>query len=61
MRRAAKPGGRRSSARVELPLTQTVIGDALGLTPVHVNRILRRLRLRDVMTLSGGALVIAVI
>ncbi len=43
----------------ELPLTQTVIGDALGLTPVHVNRVLRKLRLRGVMSLSGGTLVIS--
>ena len=45
--------------RFELPLTQTVIGDALGLTPVHVNRVLRTLRLSGVMTLSGGTLIIS--
>jgi CRP-like cAMP-binding protein len=45
--------------RFELPLTQTVIGDALGLTPIHVNRVLGRLRLGGAMTLSGGNLVIA--
>ncbi len=45
--------------RLELPLTQTVIGDALGLTPIHVNRVLRKLRIGGVMTLSGGSLVIA--
>ena len=27
-----------------LPLTQTEVGDALGLTPVHVNRVLRSFR-----------------
>ena len=27
---------------VHLPMTQTELGDALGLTPVHVNRVLRR-------------------
>ncbi len=43
----------------ELSLTQTVIGDALGLTPVHVNRVLRKLRLRGVMNLRGGTLVIS--
>jgi len=43
----------------ELPLTQTVIGDALGLTPIHVNRVLRKLRISGVMTLIGGNLVIA--
>lgn len=43
----------------ELPLTQAVLGDALGLTPVHVNRVLRKLRLKDVMRLSKGQLVIS--
>jgi CRP-like cAMP-binding protein len=44
--------------RFELPLTQTVIGDALGLTPIHVNRVLRQLRISGVMALDRGALVI---
>ena len=43
----------------ELPFTQTVLGDALGLTPVHINRVLRRLRLDDVMELRQGSLVIS--
>jgi CRP-like cAMP-binding protein len=43
----------------ELPLTQTVIGDALGLTPIHVNRVLRELRSSGVMTLRSGRVVIA--
>jgi CRP-like cAMP-binding protein len=42
----------------EVPLTQSVIGDALGLTPIHVNRVLRKLRINGVMTLTGGDLVI---
>jgi CRP-like cAMP-binding protein len=45
--------------RFELPLTQLVLGDALGLTPVHVNRVLRKLRVSGVMSLSQGSLVIA--
>ncbi len=44
---------------LELPLTQTVLGDALGLTPVHVNRVLRKLRLSGVMELGAGVLVIS--
>ena len=44
----------------ELPLTQAVgLGDALGLTPVHVNRVLKKLRLSGVMSLSGGTLVVS--
>ena len=41
-----------------MPLTQTVLADALGLTPVHLNRVLRALRADGVMTLTGGTLVI---
>lgn len=40
----------------EMPLTQTVVADALGLTPVHTNRTLRILRERQVMTLGSGRL-----
>ena len=45
--------------QLALPLTQIVLGDALGLTPVHVNRVLRRLRLQGIMDLRDGTLVIA--
>lgn len=45
--------------RLELPLTQVMLGDALGLTSVHVNRVLRRLRLAGVMELGSGTLIIA--
>jgi CRP-like cAMP-binding protein len=45
--------------RFELPLTQVVLGDALGLTAVHVNRVLRKLRLSGVMELTAGSLIIA--
>ncbi len=38
---------------VELPLTQEHIGDALGLTSVHVNRTLRQLREAGLVTISG--------
>jgi CRP-like cAMP-binding protein len=45
--------------RFEMPLTQIVLADALGLTPVHVNRVIRKLRVGGVMTLDRGHLVIA--
>jgi CRP-like cAMP-binding protein len=48
-----------SGNRFELPLTQAMLGDALGLTPVHVNRVLRKLRISGIMNLSRGTLVIA--
>lgn len=41
-----------------LPLTQIVIADALGLTPVHVNRVLRGLREAGAMEIDRGQLVI---
>jgi CRP-like cAMP-binding protein len=35
-----------------LPLTQTELGDALGLTPVHVNRVLMEFRKRHLITME---------
>lgn len=37
----------------DMPLTQEVIGDALGLSPVHVNRTLRALRDDKLIALDG--------
>jgi CRP-like cAMP-binding protein len=42
----------------ELPLTQEELGDALGLTPVHVNRVLQRMRSDDLISFKGGWLTI---
>lgn len=39
-----------------MPLTQLMLADALGLTPVHVNRVLKVLRTAHVMELSRGSL-----
>jgi CRP-like cAMP-binding protein len=36
-----------------LPLTQSLIGDALGLTSIHVNRILKRFRDRGLIARAG--------
>lgn len=44
--------------RFEVPLTQEEIADALGLTPVHVNRVLQRLRAEDLISFSRGTLTI---
>jgi CRP-like cAMP-binding protein len=44
--------------RFELPLTQEEIGDALGLTSVHVNRVLQRLRSEDLISFRHGLLTI---
>ena len=44
----ADPGGYRC------PLTQELIADALGLTNVHINRLLRRLRDQGLLTFANG-------
>lgn len=42
----------------QLPLTQVTIGDALGLTSIHVNRVLRSLREMQVLSFVRGTLLI---
>ncbi|MDP8915638.1 MAG: Crp/Fnr family transcriptional regulator [Pseudomonadota bacterium] len=37
-----------------LPMTQQHMADLLGLSEVHVNRVLRRLREKKLVTMSGG-------
>jgi DNA-binding transcriptional regulator YhcF (GntR family) len=41
-----------------LPLSQIVLADALGMTPVHINRVLKELRLAGAMELSRGSVAI---
>lgn len=41
-----------------LPLTQEQLGDTMGLTSVHVNRVLQRMRSEGLVTLSGKNLTI---
>jgi hypothetical protein len=36
-----------------LPLTQTIIGDTLGLTAIHVNRILKRFKEQGMVARDG--------
>jgi CRP-like cAMP-binding protein len=40
----------------ELPMTQPELADALGITPVHVNRTLRDLKAAELVTLNGRRL-----
>lgn len=42
----------------ELPITQAELADTVGLTSVHVNRVLQRLRRDGLITLKGKNLVI---
>lgn len=41
-----------------LPLSQLVLADALGMTPVHINRVLKELRLSGAMHLKRGFVII---
>jgi CRP-like cAMP-binding protein len=43
----------------DLPLTQEQMGDALGLTPVHVNRVVRHLREAGLMSIRNRTVEIA--
>jgi CRP-like cAMP-binding protein len=45
--------GQIENASFHMPLTQELMGDALGLTAVHVNRTLRLLRDEKLITLEG--------
>lgn len=47
------------SEPLALPLSQLLLADSLGMTPVHLNRVLKELRLTGAMTLLRGSLVIA--
>ena len=44
---------------VAFPISQIVVADALGMTPVHVNRMLKELRIAGAMSLKRGNLLIA--
>jgi CRP-like cAMP-binding protein len=44
--------------RCSMPMTQSDLGDALGLSSVHVNRVLQRLRGNGLITLKDSSLVV---
>ncbi len=50
--------GLASAEEFALPLSQLILADALGMTAVHINRVLKDLRLQGAMALSRGSLVI---
>ncbi|UUL83265.1 Crp/Fnr family transcriptional regulator [Sphingomonas qomolangmaensis] len=45
-----------TDGEVALPLSQLVLADALGMTSVHINRVLKELRLAGAMALRRGSL-----
>lgn len=51
--------GLRQGNAVPLPITQAEVGDALGLSAVHVNRTLQELREEGLLTWDGGVLAVA--
>jgi CRP-like cAMP-binding protein len=42
----------------EMPFSQIVLSDALGMTPVHINRMLRELRERDIIAMRRNCITI---
>ncbi|RXF70935.1 Crp/Fnr family transcriptional regulator [Hansschlegelia zhihuaiae] len=50
--------GAQTDNSFNFPVSQGVLADALGLTAIHVNRILRQLREADLMTLQSGRIAI---
>ena len=50
--------GQATETEFACPLTQFVLADALGLTPIHVNRVMRQLRERQLLTLKSGKVLI---
>lgn len=51
-----KEAGAGRDAQFDLPLSQAQIADAVGLSIVHVNRVLQELRARRLFTLKGSVL-----
>lgn len=58
MMQRLRPVGLANGHACELPLTQVELADALGLTPVHVNRVLQWLRGEKLIEFSGGTLTV---
>lgn len=54
----ARSIGLTTEATFALPLSQLLLADSLGMTPVHLNRVLKELRLTGAMSLQRGSLLI---
>lgn len=48
--------GLTTERHLTLPLSQILLADSLGMTPVHLNRVLKELRLSGAMSLQRGSL-----
>ncbi|WP_379071640.1 Crp/Fnr family transcriptional regulator [Mesorhizobium sp. UC22_110] len=47
-----------ADTQLELPLSQLLLADSLGMTPVHLNRVLKELKKTGAMALQRGSLTI---
>ncbi|WP_298688387.1 Crp/Fnr family transcriptional regulator [uncultured Sphingomonas sp.] len=47
-----------NGASFELPLTQTDLADALGVTPIHTNRVMAKLRAEGLIAFGGRSITI---
>jgi CRP-like cAMP-binding protein len=47
--------GQATETEFKCPLSQFVLADALGLTSIHVNRVLRQPREQNLLTIRKGA------
>jgi CRP-like cAMP-binding protein len=56
--RICAPGAVPRRRALKAPLTQRLIADATGLTAIHVNRVIRRLREQGLVKLHDGILII---
>ena len=58
MRLRLKAVGLGDGSRFEFPVTQADLADAMGLTPVHVNRTLQEMRSDGLLTWNGSEVAI---
>lgn len=54
----ARPAGLNRGTACDLPISQEDLADALGMTPVHVNRTLQVLRSTGSVDFRGGVLTV---
>ena len=55
----ARSIGLTAEATLTLPLSQLLLADSLGMTAVHLNRVLKQLRIAGAMELKRGKLIIS--
>nr|WP_281351614.1 Crp/Fnr family transcriptional regulator [Propylenella binzhouense] len=53
-----RQAGLATDGSYQLPVTQTDLGDILGLSTIHVNRVLRDLRMAGLAELRGGTVTV---